>query len=353
MSHIIVDAHQDIAYNALYFGRDYRLPVLKTRQRELGRGWPLAMLGLPDALLGRVAIVFATLFAPSRAAAPLLPKGSVVYETPQQAYQLARAQLDYYQRVADESDKVRIIRTASDLDAVISTWDDSLPLSARQQGWVILMEGADPIIEPSQFADWYERGLRIVGPAWSATRYAGGTGAPGPLTALGRQLLEIMANYRAVLDISHLSERAALQALDQYAGPIIASHSNPRRFSNSDRHLTDEMIYNLAERDGVIGVVIYNRFLSDRWTRGDRRLPGDIVLDVIDTICQLTGSARHVGIGSDFDGGFGEREAPEGFDTVTDLWSISSGLAKRGYSHDDIDAILSGNMLRQLRQCLP
>ncbi len=353
MTRIILDAHEDIAYNALYFGRDYRAPVVETRQRERGRPWPLAMLGLPDALLGRVAIVFATLFAPSRSAARLLPPGSRTYNTPQEAYQLAMSQLDYYQRLADESDKIRLIRTQADLDAVLATWADDAPLSARQQGLVILMEGADPIIEPEQFAEWYERGVRIVGPAWGATRYAGGTGAPGPLTPLGRALLDVMSDYNALLDISHLAEKAALQALDQYTGPIIASHSNPRRFSDSDRHLTDEMILRLAERDGVMGVVIYNRFLSSTWTPGDKRLPKTIVLDVIDAICQLTGSARHVGIGTDFDGGFGEKEAPEGFDTVMDLWSLSSDLIQRGYQPDDVDAILYVNMLRQLKQCLP
>ncbi len=47
------------------------------------------------------------------------------------------------------------------------------------------MENADPIIEPQQFEEWYERGVRIVGPAWQGTRYCGGTGDPGPLTNLG------------------------------------------------------------------------------------------------------------------------------------------------------------------------
>ena len=52
------------------------------------------------------------------------------------------------------------------------------------------MEGADPIETPSQLGAWTERGVRIIGPAWGRTRYAGGTGAPGGLTALGGQLLK-------------------------------------------------------------------------------------------------------------------------------------------------------------------
>jgi len=67
----------------------------------------------------------------------------------------------------------------------------------------------------------------------------------------------------------------------------------------------------------------------------------------------LTGSAAHVGIGSDFDGGFGLESIPDELDTVGDLWSISRVLRERGYSEADIAAILGGNMVRQLRATLP
>jgi membrane dipeptidase len=135
----------------------------------------------------------------------------------------------------------------------------------------------------------------------------------------------------------------------------LASHSNPRHFVDGDRHLSDVMINRLAERDGVIGVVLYNRFLQQSWRSGDPKSHVSFarVLDVIDYICQLTGSAAHVGIGSDMDGGFGQEAIPEGVDTVADLWSIGAGLRERGYAVADVEAILSGNMLRKLRQVLP
>jgi len=63
----------------------------------------------------------------------------------------------------------------------------------------------------------------------------------------------------------------------------------------------------------------------------------------------LTGSAAHVGIGSDFDGGFGSESIPQGIDTVTDLLEIGKGLAERGFSEADVEAVMSGNMLRKLR----
>ncbi len=356
---LIVDAHQDIAYNALCYGRDYRRSALETRWRETDpavlkrRG--SATIGLPDALLGRVGVVFGTLFVAPDDGDPSAPWAAFTYKTPQDAYRLALQQADYYERLADETDKVRLIRTATDLDAVIASWAAGTDIADHKQGLVCLMENADPIIEPRQFEEWYERGVRIVGPAWEATRYSGGTGQPGPLTALGYELLEVMASFNAILDLSHMAEKACLQALDVYPGVIIASHSNPRKFRNTDRHLTDAIIRQLAEREGVMGIVLYNRFLSDTWSSGDRKtdVPLSVVADAVDYVCQLTGSAAHVGIGSDFDGGFGMESIPDGLDTVTDLSKIGTLLSTRGYSPADVEAVMGGNMLRQLRRALP
>lgn len=350
---IIVDAHQDIAYNALSHGRDYRLPAYKKRNDAATVQTGKATVGLPDALLGRVALVFATIFvAPAKSA--LFP-GEPSYRDAREAYAMGQKQLDYYERLTGESEQLVMVKNAGDLDGVLSTWHDGRPTHERQQGLVILMEGADPITEPKQFEEWYERGLRIVGPAWHGTRYAGGTSEPGPFSALGFELLDVMANVNALLDLSHLAEKAFYQALERYEGPLIASHSNPRKFRDGDRHLSDDMIRRLAERDGVVGVVLYNRFLHQTWASGDRRdlVPYSTVLDVIDHVCQLTGSAAHVGIGSDLDGGFGVEAVPQGLDTVADLWWIGEGLRKRGYSESDIAAILGENFLRKLRESLP
>lgn len=354
---LIVDAHQDIAYNALCFGRDYRRSVRETRSLERNGDVPAqngtATSALPDAILGRVGVVFATLFTAPAQTKPA-PWDKLWYKTPKEAHDLALRQWDYYQRLADETEKVRLITTARDLDAVLATWADGVPMDKHQQGMALLMENADPILEPQQFEEWYARGVRIVGLAWQGTRYCGGTGQPGGLTALGRELLDVMAGLNAILDLSHMAEESFLEAVDRYPGVMIASHSNPRRFANTDRHLSDEMIRLLAERDGVIGVVLYNRFLSNDWRAGDpkRDVPLATALDAIDHICQITGSAAHVGIGSDFDGGFGAESIPDGLDTVTDLLKIADGLRERSYNDADIEGVMSQNMLRKLRQAL-
>lgn len=356
---IVVDAHQDIAYNAVCFKRDYTLPTYKKRLLETDydpiKGPGTATLGLPDALIGRVALVFATLFVAPRSNHFAEGWTEPTYVDAQQAHDLALQQLDYYERLAGENDQIQLVKTLADLDAVLATWATDSPMTERVQGLVILMEGADPIIEPKQFTEWYARGVRLVGPSWNQTRYAGGTGAPGPLTSLGMELLEVLADTNTILDLSHLAEKAFYQAVDRFEGILIASHSNPRKFRDSDRHLSDNMILRLAERDGVIGVVAYNRFLHQEWRSGDKRhdVPFTTLLDVIDHVCQLTGSAAHVGIGSDLDGGFGLESIPQGMDNVGDLWWIGNGLRKRGYTEADIEAILSGNFLRKLRQSLP
>ncbi len=348
-----------IAYDALALERDYRRSVAETRALEagtdrVGRQGPAAT-GLPDAIRGGVAVVGAAIFTEptSYDSWGSVPVQSVAsYGTPQEAHDAAKMQLEWYQEMASQLDTVRLILTRDDLDSVLATWAEDADPSQRQQGWILLMEGADPILEPSQFGEWWQRGLRILGTSWTKTRYAGGTNAPGPLTDLGRALLAEMAKVNALLDITHMSEEACLESLHTYEGPIFGSHVNPRQFSNTDRHLTDEAIRLLARRDGVMGLVLLNVFWTQDWQQGNN-VPLSRVIDAVDTICQLTGSARHVGIGTDWYGGMGSNLIPNELDTVADLWKIGAGLRDRGYGETDVEAILSGNMLRKFREALP
>jgi membrane dipeptidase len=114
------------------------------------------------------------------------------------------------------------------------------------------------------------------------------------------------------------------------------------------------MIRAIAARDGVIGVVPYNAFLVPGWSRKSRfPVSLEALLRHIDHICQLTGSARHVGLGSDIDGGFGRDETPDELDTLADLAQLAELLRRAGYSEDAIVCILGGNWLRLLERALP
>lgn len=355
---IIVDAHLDIAFNHVVHHRDFRRPALKTRQMEDNRPEQLkdrglATVGLPDVLLGRIGVAFGTLFA-EPANSPFIKTGQISYQNAAQAYQIAMSQMDYYHRLADQDDRVILVKTQADLKTVLASWADDKQVGEHKLGLMISMEGADPVIEPKQVEEWYERGVRAIGLAWINTRYAGGTGHPGPLTREGHELLGTMGDLNMILDLSHIAEKAYYEAVDEYVGPIIASHSNPRRFYESDRNLSDDMIRRLAERGGVIGAVMLNKFINGSWQRTDPRDKVRIehLVDIIDYICQLVGDARHVGIGSDMDGGFGAESIPYPMNTITDEWMLKDLLAKR-YDAADVQAILGGNFLRILEQSLP
>lgn len=360
MSDFIVDAHLDIAWNYFQSGRVFTESALARRRRETDpvflQRYGTSMVGLPEALLGRVALACAVIFV-SPAWRVMYPDERVFYHTPQDAYRLGTQQVDYYHRLVEANPRLRLVQTRADLDAVLATWAEGIDMPDRLFGLVLLMEGADPILEPAQVEEWYGRGLRVIGPAWTATRYSGGTWALGPLTDLGRELLETMAGYRMVLDLSHMAPQACYEALERYDGPLFASHSNPLKFrqDREDRNLSDDMIARIAARDGVIGITPYNLFLVNGWMPGDGKHAStiDTVVEAMDYVCQVTGSARHVGIGSDMDGGYGAESVAVGLDTIADLWEMRAALGRRGYAPADISAILSGNFLRILRAGLP
>jgi membrane dipeptidase len=359
---LIVDAHQDLAWNMLTYGRDYTRSAAETRRREVGtiqlKEKEDTLLGYPDYQRGQVALVFATLFvAPERRRTGNLE--TLYYRDFNQAHRLYSQQLDIYSRLVDDHHAMfRLIHTRTDLESHLQNWEQSPPDADRPVGLVVLMEGAEGVRQPSELEDWWQRGVRLVGPAWAGTRYCGGTLEPGPLTSEGFALLEAMAGLGFTLDLSHMDEAAVLQALDVYSGAIIASHSNARVLLKGDvsnRHLSDRVILGLLERGGVIGIVLVNSFLQSGWKSGDRREQVSLqhIVAQIDYICQLAGDARHVGLGSDFDGGFGWQSVPSGIDTIADLQKLAPLLSEKGYSNQDIAAILGENWLQLLRLTLP
>jgi membrane dipeptidase len=375
---LLVDAHQDLAWNMLTFGRDYTRSAAETRRLEAGGAAPLhngdTLLGWADYQAGRVAVIFATLFAaPHRR-----QEGdwdTQVYRDAQQAHRLYRAQLDAYHRLVERHDKkFRLVFGRADLQQVLEHWQrqeldfapppaqagdqEPVELQGHPVGLVVLMEGAEGVRSPEELAEWKEWGVRLVGPAWAGTRFCGGTREPGSLTKEGFALLEGMAEAGLVLDLSHMDEQAALQALDVFEGRMVATHANARKLlprQDDNRHLSDRLIQGLIERDAVIGIVPYNAFLDSGWRTGDPRQPVSIERAAahIDHICQMAGDARHAGLGSDFDGGFGWQSAPHEINTIADLALLAGLLAQRGYSEADVAAILGQNWLRLLQETLP
>lgn len=360
---LLIDAHCDLAWNMVSFGRDYSLAVAQTRQREQGgpavRHNEDTLVGWPEYQLGQVAIVFATLFA-----APKRDQGAdwigPGYRTFDEAHRLYQEQLQTYHALADaRPDHFCLLMDRGDLDRHLELWADSRR-SSRPVGLVMLMEGADGIRSIDELKEWHEEGLRLIGLAWAGTRYSGGTRNPGPLTEDGRLLLGAMSELGFVLDLSHMDEAAALEALDLYEGPVVATHVNCLALLpgfQSNRHFSDMVLRKIIERGGVIGNVPVNTFLKSGWSHkaGSRRdeVPLDAYAAHLDHVCQIAGDSLHSGIGSDFDGGFGLQSAPLEIDSIADLQKVAPLLIKRGYTSADVENILGLNWARMLQSSLP
>jgi membrane dipeptidase len=346
---LIVDAHEDLAYNAVSHGRDLMKSAIERRKIEepnADRGG--ATTSFPDLILGNVWIVFGTLWA-NPCGSEFSSNAEPCYSNAEEAYALAKTQLDYY-RGLERQGTISIIKTKSQLEEIVDSQE-------RRIGVVILMEGADPIRTPGETKEWFSEGLRIIGPAWGRTRYCGGTNAPGPLTKDGHELLKEMERCGFILDCSHFAEHSFFEALDEFDGTVIASHSNCRIYSPTDRQLSDEMIKRLtSKKGGVIGAVLYNRFLVGNWKKGDPKSAVTLseVMKNIRHVSEIAGSRVHSGLGSDFDGGFGYESIPLELDTVADLHKIGDALkTEANFSEDEAVGVLGGNFLRILRKALP
>lgn len=350
----IIDAHLDLAWNALQWNRNLQQSVYTIRAQEgnlSGPGRGQGTVALPEMRAGRVALCFATLLARSTGyAVPNLD-----YSSPIQAYAVAQGQLAYYHALS-ESGEVRLIKDLPELNSHIVEWEQWESDTQKTQppvGLIISMESADPILKPGQLPAWKEAGVRIIGPAhYGAGRFAGGTSTELGLTSDGVSLLHEMERLSIILDLTHLSDQAFWGALDIFNGTVIASHNNCRALVPHQRQFDDRQIRAILDRHGVIGAAFDNWMIRPAWVRGvkdNERVVIEHVIDHIDHICQLAGNAEHAAIGSDLDGGFGREQSPSDLDTIADLQKLVEILTRRGYSMEDVSLIMHGNWLRLLR----
>jgi membrane dipeptidase len=117
------------------------------------------------------------------------------------------------------------------------------------------------------------------------------------------------------------------------------------------------MILALAQRGAVIGAAFDAWMLHPGWVRGQTTPEASgvtlrTVVDHMDHICQLTGSAKHVGIGSDLDGCFGTEQTPADLHSIADLTRFPALLSERGFASDDIRGVMGGNFLGILGSAL-
>jgi membrane dipeptidase len=252
------------------------------------------------------------------------------------------------------------LRTWPEVEAHAELWRNATPEAASRLpiGYLLSLEGADSILSWRHLEKSRADGLIAMGPVhYGPGIYGHGTDDEGPLTPKGRELLKEMERLGIILDVTHLCDESFWDALDHYSGPVWASHHNCRALADWNRQLNDDQIRALVERGAVIGMAFDAIMMVHGWTHG-RSMPQDFGLKMekicehIDHISQIAGNARHVGIGTDLDGGYGTEQTPMDLNSIADLTSLVEPLCRRGYSTEDIEGIYSGNFLRFLRENL-
>lgn len=350
----ILDAHLDLAMNALEWNRDLTWTVEDIRKSETG------MTDKPDRerntvsldamRKGNIGICVATQIARYVKKDSNLPG----WNSPQQAWAQTQGQLAWYKSMEDIGEMVQITNEAQ-LNRHLALWKNDI-VSKNPIGYILSLEGADSIVNIDYLEKSYDLGLRAIGPAhYGPGTYAHGTDSMGGIGVKGKELLKKIEELNLILDTTHLCDVSFWETMKVYNGPVWASHNNCRKFVNHNRQYSDEQINELISRDAIIGIALDAWMMVPNWVRGESTPKGmgvtlDQMIDNIDHICQLSGNSFHVGIGTDLDGAFGKEQSPVDLDTIADLQKIPLMLSKKGYTKIDIENIMSQNFIKFLKR---
>ncbi len=247
------------------------------------------------------------------------------------------------------------------------------------------MENGAPIEDDiNNIKHFYDRGIRYITLTHSKDNQIcdssyDTTYTWNGLSPFGEQVVKEMNKWGIMVDISHVTDSAAFDALAISKAPVIASHSSCRKFTPGwQRNMSDSLIKALAANDGVIHINFGSTFLSKEVADNRSKMSEDlinyrasnnltsedsayiayakkyadennvfadieIVADHIDHVVNLAG-INHVGLGSDYDG-VGD-SLPKGLKDVSTYPNLIAELLKRGYSTEDIEKICYKNTFR-------
>jgi membrane dipeptidase len=352
---LLFDGHLDLSMNAVEWNRDLTKSIDEVRRREAGqtdkvdRGQNVCTF--PEMRRGKMGLCIATQIARYVDEKNALPG----WKSPEIAWAMTQGQLAWY-RCQEETGQMVQIVTRAGLNKHVALWQDALasgaPTDKLPIGYILSLEGADSIITLKHLERAYGYGLRAIGPAhYGPGRYAPGTGASGGLEPPCKDLLLEMRRLGIALDATHLTDEGFWEALKIFDGPVWASHNNCRALVPHQRQFSDEQLKALIERGAVIGGAFDAWMMVPNWIRGkttplETGVKIATIIDHMDHICQLAGSAKHCCIGSDLDGGYGREQSPLDMNTIADLQTLVVSLAERGYSQLDIEGIMHGNWIR-------
>ena len=296
------------------------------------------------------------------------------------AYRQAVAKFDAVHRLTEQI-------APTEIALALTPGDVTRIAKSGKKAAVIGIENGYPIgTDLKRVREFYDRGGRYMSLAHnghnqladSHTGEAAGEWKWGGLSPLGREVIREMNRIGMMVDVSHPSKAAMLQAIGLSTAPVIASHSSVRRLANQSRNLDDEQLMAMKTNGGVVQINAVSEFIKKPPERNaaaggggagrgsgrgvpapaayrcpvetspppapvptpDRATVKDYV-DHIDYAVKLIG-IDHVGIASDFDGGGGV----DGFNSAAEAVNVTIELVRRGYTEEQIAKIWSGNLLR-------
>ena len=338
---LIIDLHLDLAWDALFWNRDLTLTAHEVREQERSEIPQVAddydtgscTVTFPEMRRGSVGIMLSTIMSRTE---PRYRKRRDGMRTQEQAIAVGRGHLEYYRAMARRGE-IAPVTSLADLEAAVEAWRDPAPGTPVYH--ILSMESADPIAGPEDVGFWWDAGLRVVGPAhFGHNTYIHGTFTEGGLKPPAKELFRAMREAGIILDITHMADRAVWESFDLWDGPVMASHCVSRAVVPGQRHLTDDMIAELARRGGIIGLVFCQYFMNPEfeWTEELFEVPREAkygmegLLPHIERISELAGgSLANIAIGTDMDGGFGAELTPTGVDTIADLQGFVGVLGER------------------------
>jgi membrane dipeptidase len=217
---------------------------------------------------------------------------------------------------------------------------------------ILHLEGAEPLApDLADLEQWYERGLRSVGPVWSrANAFAEGvpfrfpsTPDTGPgLTRAGRELVRACNRLGIVVDLSHLNEAGFWDVARLSSAPLVATHSNAHVLCQSSRNLTDAQLEAIGASGGLVGINFAVSFLREDG-RQDAATPLEEIVRHAEYVAGRIG-IDHVAFGSDFDGAV----VPEELGGVAGLPKLVAALRAAGFDEEAVTKVTHRNWLRVL-----
>jgi membrane dipeptidase len=266
----------------------------------------------------------------------------------------------FHAAVREQPERVVAVRTTGDLDAVEQE---------GKLGLVLALEGVEPFGYDLHTAEvFWELGLRMASLTWNRRNpFADGAAEDGGggLSRLGRELVGRLVELGVVLDLAHASPQTFADVLADTDTPVVVSHAACRAVHDHPRNLTDDQLRALAERGGLLGMMLLPLVVDlDRPTI-------DRAIDHLEHAVEVMGVER-VGLGGDFTArlsaqlpaeplpadslappGVGLDSALAGLAGPEDYPALESQLQARGWRDADIAAVMHANVVRYLRAALP